>query len=87
MATEDKQLFFKIRDLLKKHDMYYDILPQGNGNFQIIVTNGDWKHDHIRLRNIMKSYGYIFIGRYIPEEEEDSVDDSFSAVYLYSENV
>jgi hypothetical protein len=84
MNSKDKKLYSKIVELLKTNGMYYDV-EVFSGVITITVENGDWKHDHIFLRNIMKSHGYIFIGRHITDEENG--DDSFSATYLYMEEV
>ena len=84
MIKKDKELYNKIVELLKTNGMYYDV-EVFSGAIRITVENGDWKHDHIALKNLMKSHGYIFIGRHIPDEETG--DDSFSATYLYMEEV
>lgn len=70
-----------IGDILKNNNMYYDYSVDENGIIKITVENGDWKHDHISLRNLMSQMDYIFYGRHISDEENG--DDSFSAVYLY----
>lgn len=79
MAKEEE----KINQLFKEKNLHYDFTIKDNAFIEIIVENGDWKHDHIRLRNIMADAGYVFLGRHIPDTEENSGDDSFSAVYLY----
>ena len=84
MNSKDKKLYSKIVELLKTNGMYYDV-EVFNGTITITVENGDWKHDHIALKNLMKSHGYIFIERHITDEENG--DDSFSATYLYTEEV
>ena len=71
----------KIGAILHNNDMHYDFDVDSNGIIEITVENGDWKHDHIRLRNLMSQMNYVFYGRHISDEE--SGDDSFSAVYLY----
>jgi len=76
---EDKRK--AIGDILKNNNMFYDYSVDSNGIIEITVENGDWKHDHIRLRNLMSKMNYVFYGRYVPDEENG--DDSFSAVYLY----
>ena len=84
MNSKDKKLYTKIVELLKANGMYYDV-EVFCGVITITVENGDWKHDHIALKNLMKSHGYIFIERHITDEENG--DDSFSATYLYMEEV
>lgn len=71
----------KIQNLLSENKMQYDFTVDSNGYIQITVENGDWKHDHIRLKHVMSENGYVYIGRHIPDEETG--DDTFSAVYIY----
>ena len=76
-----KQELKKIRELLSANKMYYDFNVDSQGFIEITVENGDWKHDHLALRNIMREAGYIMFSRVI--KDEDNGDDSFSAVYKY----
>lgn len=76
-----KQELKKIRELLSANKMYYDFYVDSQGFIEITVENGDWKHDHLALRNIMREAGYIMFSRVI--KDEDNGDDSFSAVYKY----
>lgn len=76
-----KELRKKVQDLLTANKMFYDFSVDSNGYIEITVENGDWKHDHIALRNLMRDSGFVFLGRYVPDEENS--DDSFSAIYLY----
>ena len=84
MNNKDKKLCDKIVSLLKTKNMFYDV-EVSNGIITVTIENGDWKHDHISFMALMKSYGYIFISRNIVDE--DNGDDSFSATYLYMEEV
>ena len=77
----DKQLRERVGKLLSDNKMFYDYTVDSQGYIEITVENGDWKHDHIRLKNLMRENGFILFGRHIPDEETG--DDSFSAVYLY----
>lgn len=77
----DKQLRERVGKLLSDNKMPYDYTVDSQGYIEITVENGDWKHDHIRLKNLMRENGFILFGRHIPDEETG--DDSFSAVYLY----
>jgi len=53
-----------------------------NGKIYIYVEDGDWKHDHGRLKIIMEKYGFIFVDRKITNESDG---DWFSAEYTYIE--
>ena len=76
-----KELNKRISQILKNNNMSYDYSIDSEGYIKIIVENGDWKHDHIRLRKVMANEGYISFGRHIPDEETG--EDSFSAVYIF----
>lgn len=76
-----KELRKRVEDLLTANKMFYDFSVDSNGYIEITVENGDWKHDHIALRNLMRDSEFVFLGRYVPDEETS--DDSFSAVYLF----
>lgn len=76
-----KELNKRISQILKNNNMNYDYSIDSEGYIKIIVENGDWKHDHIRLRKVMANAGYVCFGRHIPDE--DTGEDSFSAVYIF----
>ena len=72
----------KVQELLSANKMSYDFTVDSQGYIKITVENGDWKHDHIALKHIMREAGYVPFGRHIIEDD-DCGDDSFSAIYLY----
>jgi fructose-1,6-bisphosphatase/inositol monophosphatase family enzyme len=72
----------RVNELLKENKMAYDFTVNSDGFIEITVENGDWKHDHLALKHIMREAGYISFGRHIPESQENG-DDSFTAIYLY----
>lgn len=57
----------RIRQIFKKHKLTYDWWAETDTMVQIVVENGDWKHDHRRLMNVMKEEGFDYIGRHIPD--------------------
>lgn len=71
----------KIKKLFSDNNISYDFNIEKDGYIKITVENGDWKHDHLLLRHIMSDAGYVFCGRYVPDEETG--EDVFSAIYLY----
>ena len=77
----EKNLKKRIGKLLADNKMTYDYSIDEQGFIKIVVDNGDWKHDHLVLKHIMAKAGYFCFGRHIPDEETG--DDSFSAVYLF----
>lgn len=76
-----KQEQEKIIELLSANKMGYDFNVDSQGFVEITVENGDWKHDHLALRNIMREAGYIMFGRDI--KDEDNGDDSYTATYRF----
>ena len=76
-----KQLREKIGKILADNKMPYDYTIDEQGYIKITVENGDWKHDHLRLKTIMRENGFISFGRHIPDEETG--EDCFTAIYLY----
>lgn len=76
-----KEITQKVQELLSANKMRYDFNVDSNGFIEITVENGDWKHDHLALKHIMREAGYVLFDRHIPEQ--DNGDDSFDAVYLY----
>lgn len=81
-AEIKKQTRERVQEILSHNKMSYDFTVDENGYIEITVIDGDWKHDHIALRNVMREAGFISFGRHIPEGQ-DNDDDSFSAIYLY----
>ncbi len=71
----------KIKKLFSDNNISYDFNIEKDGYIKITVENGDWKHDHLLLRHIMRDAGYVFCGRHVPDEETG--EDVFSAIYLY----
>ena len=77
----EKQLRQRIDNLFADNKIHYDYTIDSQGFIEITVENGDWKHDHLMLQNLMKKNGFISFGRHIPDDETG--DDSFTAIYLY----
>lgn len=72
-----------VRDLLKntKADVNLDYFNDDSEyNIEIEISWGDWKHDHARVKWIMKEHGYTMV-----EEEETETDgsDCYSARYWF----
>lgn len=77
MTKEEKEVY----EHLKKNDVdFYDVWEDSNGVICVDVKLGDWKHSHLRLRNIMEKFGYSLIDRDVYDTE---YGDTFSAIYTY----
>ena len=48
----------KILDLFKKNDVWYEYWWNADGNLEVDVPDGDWKHDHLFLEHFMREAGY-----------------------------
>jgi hypothetical protein len=79
IEKEERQ---RLQEILSSHKMPYDFTIDSQGFIEITIIDGDWKHDHIALKNVMREAGYVSFGRHIPEDQ-DNDDDSFTAIYLY----
>ena len=75
----------EIRDILKNNDMNYEVWSIDENTCEIWVMDGDWKHDHARLKYLLSRVGYEW-EREIVDEEEDG-DDCFSAYYTIKREV
>lgn len=76
-----KQERENIQSLLSANDMHYDFDVDSQGFIEITVEDGDWKHDHIRLKNLMAKNGYILFGS--KEIGEDTGGDWYSAIHKF----
>ena len=77
----EEQLRKRIGDILEANGMHYDYTVDADGYVEITVDDGDWKHDHIALKTIMRNNGFVCLDRHTSDDETG--DDSYSAVYLF----
>lgn len=71
----------KILDLFKKNNVWYEYGWTADGNLEVNVSNGDWKHDHIFLEYFMRNAGYeqVEVRLYGPP----TGGDWYSAVHVF----
>ena len=70
-----------INRIFKENNLYYDyFILSNNEMIGIIIENGDWKHDHLRLNYIMSKNNYIFVKE---NEIDTSDDDSYSSTHYF----
>ena len=71
----------KILDLFKKNNVWYEYGWTADGNLEVDVSNGDWKHDHIFLEYFMRDAGYeqVEVRLYGPP----TGGDWYSAVHVF----
>lgn len=78
-----RELYKKIQDFLQQNDADYDdinINPKTE-EVEILISWGDWKHSHARLRHLMLQLGYITTDC-ITTESDGS--DCYSAIHIFS---
>ena len=80
-ASIIKQLRKQIQALLAANDMHYDFDVDSQGYIEITVEDGDWKHDHIRLKNLMNENGFLNVCS--KEIGEDTGGDWYSAIHTF----
>lgn len=75
----------EVRELLNNNDFHFvDVYSEGDDRCAIYMYMGDWKHDHARLKILLRSAGYDY-DREI--EDDDGDGDCFSATYFVTREV
>ena len=77
-----QQLRGEISKIFSDNNVYYEFDIDGNNHVNITVENGDWKHDHLRLKHIMTLNNFICVDSTAIDEEDDG-DDTYSAEYYF----
>lgn len=70
----------EVEKIFKDNDLHYEWWESLNGDIQVNVEWGDWKHDHCYLGYIMRENGYVEVERIITEEDES---DAYSAEHIF----
>jgi len=73
----------EIRSFLDKNKINYDYVSQVSDDTIEIFVDGDWKHDHARVKTIMTKKGYTYLGQ---ENISNSGEDSYSSIHYYKQN-
>ena len=75
----------KIEKIFVEQKLYYDVWYDTN-SISIEIRNGDWKHDHLYAKHLVKELAKkegVTNRLNISEEiTEDSQDDSYSAIHI-----
>ena len=82
-----KELERQIEEMLRKEELYTDDISiyEKDTKFPfkavVIQIDGDWKHEHIRLDEVMKENGYVYL---LKEMVQDSDSDWYVAKHIYT---
>ena len=69
-----------IENCLRDNDVFADVWDAGNGDIKVEINWGDWKHDHLRCRHIMRELGFERINEVVTA---DDGSDCYSALHTY----
>lgn len=69
----------RVNKIFAKHNINYDCYYNCNAQ-QVIITimDGDWKHDHLFLKNVMGQNGFECIDEYITDSDSDCYDCEYT---------
>lgn len=75
----------EVRELLNNSDFHFvDVYSEGDDRCSIYMCLGDWKHDHARLKILLRRAGYDYDSVI---EDDDSYGDCYSATYYVMREV
>lgn len=75
-----KEIINEINGLLNESNRSYEFDVNDDGVCNFYVIWGDWKHDHLLLRNLMLSNGYEFVREQVTLEDGS---DTYSSIHTY----
>ena len=68
-----------IKEIFASNKLDYDYTYNHNTQEVCIsIFDGDWKHDHIRLMNIMEDNDFICTSRYVKKSDCDCYDGEYT---------
>lgn len=68
----------EINKLLEENKLFGEVYSDSQLPIIYIKIDGDWKHDHLFLSNLLKEHGYSYIGNHITSSDGS---DSYEAVH------
>jgi len=74
-------LIDKVSKFFKDNDLPYDWSVTREGNVEVTVADGDWKHDHLHLDWVMEENGYGKVSE--RSFGEPTGGDWYSSVHVY----
>ena len=81
METEKKDnLHGVVSKILKDGKISGEVDVYPDGEVTVLIEWGDWKHDHLRLKQIMEQNGFSQTDERLTEEDGS---DCYSAEHIY----
>lgn len=74
----------KVAKVFNDNDLHYDFYVRANGEVEVVVHWGDWKHDHLCLKNVMEDNGFTQV-REMPDGAPTG-GDTYTATHVYKLN-
>lgn len=71
----------KIREKLKEAHRWYDIDVINDETIEVEISDGDWKHDHLYVKNVV--FEIAEPKRYEEIITEESEDDCYGAIHRF----
>lgn len=85
MEVMEFQVIFSIVDnniyeYLSYNDLYAEVGETPIGAISVDISWGDWKHEHLWCKDLMRYIGYKEIGSRVTEED---CSDTYSAIHYF----
>lgn len=68
-------------EYLSDNDCYADAGEESDGNVNVYIEMGDWKHSHLWCRDLMDYIGYKEIAEDVTEEDGS---DCYSSIHIFT---
>ena len=68
----------KIENIFSKYKFNYDYEYINEKQVLITIKEGDWKHDHLYLKNILSANGFTLEDEYYAESDDDCYDVEYT---------
>ena len=68
----------KIENIFSKYKLNYDYEYINEKQVLITIKEGDWKHDHLYLKNILSKNGFTLEDEYYAESDDDCYDAEYT---------
>lgn len=80
MTDRAKTMLDKTEQILNDNPMFAEICNVGETLIAVEITWGDWKHEHLRFKYLMKEAGFEHVAEKITEEDGG---DAYSAIHVF----